>query len=51
MKRLALVFAVVSMFGVFALADEGHHHEDLTAEQLGDCALPGFLHRILAEGI
>jgi tetratricopeptide (TPR) repeat protein len=35
MKRVALLFIVVSLFGVFALADESHHHEDLTAEQLG----------------
>jgi hypothetical protein len=27
MKRAALVLAVISLFGVFALADEGHHHE------------------------
>src|SRR4029077_12358313 len=35
MKRAALRLAVLSLFGVFALADEGHHHEDLTAQQLG----------------
>ena len=39
MKRaalmLAVMLAVVSFFGVLALADDGHHHEDLTAEQLG----------------
>jgi tetratricopeptide (TPR) repeat protein len=39
MKRaalmLAVMFALVSLFGVLALADDGHHHEDLTAEQLG----------------
>ena len=40
MKRIALVFAVVSLFGVLALADEGHHHEDLTAEQLGTVHFP-----------
>lgn len=41
MKRIALVFAVaVSLSGVFALADEGHHHEDLTTEQLGTVHFP-----------
>ncbi len=35
MKRPALVIAVGSLFAVLALADEGHHHEDLAAEQLG----------------
>ena len=40
MKRIALVLAVISLFGVFALADEGHHHEDLTAEQLGTVHFP-----------
>ena len=40
MKRVALLFAVVSLFGVLALADEGHHHEDLTAEQLGTVHFP-----------
>jgi tetratricopeptide (TPR) repeat protein len=40
MKRTALMFAVLSLFGVLALADEGHHHEDLTAEQLGTVHFP-----------
>ena len=40
MKRAALVLAVISLFGVFALADEGHHHEDLTPEQLGTVHFP-----------
>ena len=40
MKRVALVFAVVSVLGVFARSDEGHHHEDLTAEQLGTVHFP-----------
>src|SRR4029077_15371862 len=35
MKRAALRLAVLSLFGILALADESHHHEDLTAEQLG----------------
>jgi hypothetical protein len=39
MKCTALVVAV-SMFGVLALADEGHHHEELTAEQLGTVHFP-----------
>src|SRR5579862_1047144 len=41
MKRaVLLLLAVVSMFGVLALADEDHHHEDLTAEQLGTVHFP-----------
>src|SRR5678815_2318255 len=39
-KHAALVLAVISLFGVFALADEGHHHEDLTPEQLGTVHFP-----------
>src|SRR5713226_9019357 len=40
MKRPALVIAVGSLFAVLALADEGHHHEDLAAEQLGTVHFP-----------
>jgi tetratricopeptide (TPR) repeat protein len=41
MKRAALLLlAVVSLFAVFVLADEDHHHEDLTAEQLGTVHFP-----------
>ena len=40
MKCAALVLAVISLLGVFALADEGHHHEDLTPEQLGTVHFP-----------
>src|SRR5579862_7308296 len=41
MKRASLLLlAIVSMFGVLALADEDHHHEDLTAEQLGTVHFP-----------
>ena len=40
MKRIALLIAVLSLFGIFATADEGHHHEDLTAEQLGTVHFP-----------
>jgi hypothetical protein len=43
MKRaafLVVTLAVMSLFGVLALADEGHHHEDLTAEQLGTVHFP-----------
>ena len=41
MKRIVLiVFAALSLFGVLALADEGHHHEDLTTEQLGTVHFP-----------
>jgi tetratricopeptide (TPR) repeat protein len=40
MKRLALAFGVLMMFSVGALADEGHHHEDLTSTQLGTVHFP-----------
>jgi tetratricopeptide (TPR) repeat protein len=40
MKRVALLLAVVSLFGILAPADESHHHEDLTAEQLGTVRFP-----------
>src|SRR5882762_6530690 len=40
MKRPALVIAFGSLFAVLALADEGHHHEDLAAEQLGTVHFP-----------
>ncbi len=40
MKRTALLIAVLSLFGILAMADEGHHHEDLTAEQLGTVHFP-----------
>ncbi len=40
MRRVALLLAVGSLFGVLALADESHHHEDLTAEQLGTVHFP-----------
>src|ERR1700730_12103350 len=39
-KRAALLLVVVSLFGVLALANEGHHHEDLAAEQLGTVHFP-----------
>src|SRR5580693_8757052 len=40
MKRTALLIAFLSLFGILATADEGHHHEDLTAEQLGTVHFP-----------
>src|ERR1700688_5291339 len=35
MKCAGVWLAAVSLFGVLALADEDHHHEDLTAQQVG----------------
>jgi hypothetical protein len=29
MKRIALLIAVLLLFGILAMADEGHHNEDL----------------------
>ena len=40
MKRIALVIAALSLFSVLSLADEGHHHEELTAAQLGTVHFP-----------
>jgi hypothetical protein len=40
MKRIALTFAVVVLLAFGALADEGHHHEDLTTDQLGMVHFP-----------
>ena len=40
MKRIALVVAALSLFCVLSLADEGHHHEELTAAQLGTVHFP-----------
>jgi hypothetical protein len=40
MKRVALVFAVLLLFSFGAMADEGHHHEDLTTDQLGTVHFP-----------
>lgn len=41
MKRTVLFFfATMSLLGVLARADEGHHHEDLTTEQLGTVHFP-----------
>src|SRR5271168_4456608 len=40
LKQTALLIAAMSLFGVLALADEGHHHEDLTPEQLGTVHFP-----------
>ena len=40
MKRLALVFTVVVLCAFGAVADEGHHHEDLTTDQLGTVHFP-----------
>jgi hypothetical protein len=40
MKRIALSFTVVVLSAFGALADEGHHHEDLTTDQLGMVHFP-----------
>jgi tetratricopeptide (TPR) repeat protein len=40
MKKLALAFTVVILFSLGAMADEGHHHEDLTTDQLGMVHFP-----------
>jgi tetratricopeptide (TPR) repeat protein len=40
MKQVALVFTVVVLCGFGAAADEGHHHEDLTTDQVGTVHFP-----------
>jgi tetratricopeptide (TPR) repeat protein len=40
MKRVVLAFAAVILFACGTLADEGHHHEDLTTDQLGTVHFP-----------
>jgi hypothetical protein len=40
MKRAASIILAIFFLGVLALADEGHHHEDLTAAQLGKVHFP-----------
>jgi tetratricopeptide (TPR) repeat protein len=40
MKRTLLTITALMLFSFGALADEGHHHEDLTTEQLGTVHFP-----------
>ncbi len=40
MRQLALAILLASFFGVLVVADETHHHEDLTTEQLGTVHFP-----------
>jgi len=40
MKPAVLIVAVVALLRVLSLADEGHHHEDLAAGQLGTVHFP-----------
>jgi hypothetical protein len=40
MKRVALILTLSMLFSFGALADEGHHHEDLTTGQLGTVHFP-----------
>jgi hypothetical protein len=40
MKRVVLAFTAVILFACGTLADEGHHHEDLTTDQLGTVHFP-----------
>jgi tetratricopeptide (TPR) repeat protein len=40
MKRVAVVLTVVVLCAFGAMADEGHHHEDLTPDQLGTVHFP-----------
>src|SRR5271166_1619234 len=40
MKRVTLVLTVLLLIAFGALADEGHHHEDLTTDQLGTVHFP-----------
>lgn len=40
MKRLGLLLVLVLWFALLALADQSHHHEELTPEQLGTVHFP-----------
>ena len=40
MNRVVLIVAALMLFPFAALADEGHHHEDLTTDQLGTVHFP-----------
>src|SRR5271167_1772801 len=40
MKRLALAITLLMLFSFGSLADEGHHHEALTTDQLGTVHFP-----------
>ncbi len=40
MKRVVPAFVVLTVFSLGVLADEGHHHEDLTTDQLGTVHFP-----------
>ena len=40
MQRFALAFAIFLLYSISAPADDGHHHEDLTTEQLGTVHFP-----------
>jgi tetratricopeptide (TPR) repeat protein len=40
MKRVAVVLSVMVLGAFGAMADEGHHHEDLTPDQLGTVHFP-----------
>jgi tetratricopeptide (TPR) repeat protein len=40
MKRVALAFTLLLPFSFGVLADDGHHHEDLTTDQLGTVHFP-----------
>ena len=40
MKHLTLALTVLMLFAFGALADEGHHHEDMTPDQLGTVHFP-----------
>ena len=40
MKRALSLLALLCFFAMPSLADEGHHHEDLSAAQLGTVNFP-----------
>ena len=40
MRKLIWVLCIVAAFSGAAAADEGHHHEELTQEQLGTAHFP-----------
>jgi hypothetical protein len=40
MKRVALAFTAIMLLACGVLADQGHHHEELTQDQLGKVHFP-----------
>jgi len=51
MKSFACLIAVLLPLSFSALADQGHHHEEMTAEQLGTVHFPFFVRTVCADAV